>query len=82
MSINHKNSEPITGASISVIARNKDTNEKTVLFEGITNEQGSSDINFDIPDTFIGDYELIITSKSKHGKDQVLKSINLPGLAF
>ncbi|MFH1053552.1 MAG: MG2 domain-containing protein [Candidatus Woesearchaeota archaeon] len=77
VTLNHKNSEPITGAAVTIAARDKDTKQKIVLFEGKTDEQGSPDIEFEIPEELEGEYELIITTNSKYGKDEIIKPIKI-----
>ena len=77
VTLNHKNSEPITGAAVTIIARDKDTMQEVLLFEGKTDEQGSPDIKFKIPEDLEGEYELIITTDSKYGRDEIIKPIKI-----
>jgi hypothetical protein len=77
VTLNHKNSEPITGAAVTIVARSEITGQEIPLFGGETDEQGSPDITFEIPEDLEGEYELVITTKSKYGKDEIIKPITI-----
>lgn len=77
VTLNHKNSEPITGAAVTIVARSEITGQEIPLFGGETDDQGSPDITFEIPEDLEGEYELVITTKSKYGKDEIIKPITI-----
>lgn len=77
VTLNHKNSEPITGAAVTIVARSEITGQEIPLFGGETDDQGSPDITFEIPEDLEGEYELVVTTKSKYGKDEIIKPITI-----
>ena len=77
VALTHKDGEPIEGAYVTIKAMHKETERETVLFEGRTDERGSPEAEFVIPEELEGEYELSIEIKSRHGSDNILRSVKI-----
>ena len=80
VAVTHGTGEPIEGAWVTIKAKGKkDTvlKRETVLFEGRTNQQGSPEAAFTVPEGLEGDHDLLITVKSRHGSDEIIKSVKI-----
>ncbi|MFQ6120686.1 MAG: MG2 domain-containing protein [Methanosarcinales archaeon] len=77
IALNHKDNTPIPNARIKleIAPKGKWTGKKT-LYQGVTNKDGTADINFTTPDD-IGNYDLYVTTSSNIGKDKITKTISL-----
>ena len=77
VALTHKDGEPIEGAYVTIKARHRETERETVLFEGRTDERGSPEAEFVIPEELEGEYELSIEIKSRHGSDNILRPVKI-----
>ena len=72
----HGSGSPVEGAWVGVTLRDENSKE-TLLFQGKTDEHGSPNAEFVIPEGLEGNYELLITAKSESGKDEIVKPVNI-----
>lgn len=76
--LNHKSQEPVKKADVEVILEDgKDKKSRTVLFSGKTDETGTADISFAVPENYSGEKNVIIKTKSETGKDELKKEVKI-----
>lgn len=72
----HETSGALSNSNIRISIKEKGSWQSKVMFEGKTDETGTSDIKFETPEEE-GDYELIIETTSYVGKDVIVKPIKI-----
>jgi hypothetical protein len=79
ITLDHKTRTPIPDADIKIIAQSKAKEKKITfdLYTGKTNKYGTADIRFPVPELAEGDYDLIIDTRSKTGKDIIKKPVKI-----
>ena len=75
VALTHEESKPINGAWVTIKARQG--KRDVVLFEGKTDERGSPEAEFTVPEEMEGDYALSITVKSRHGSDEIIRPVKI-----
>ena len=75
VALTHEESKPINGAWVTIKAR--EGKRDVVLFEGKTDERGSPEAEFTVPEEMEGDYALSITVKSRHGSDEIIRPVKI-----
>ncbi|MFQ5859036.1 MAG: MG2 domain-containing protein, partial [Anaerolineae bacterium] len=72
------NSErPIEGAQVQVALRPRAGGAQQVLFIGQTDEFGTADVRFQVPEDAPVDSELVVETKSKVGRDRIEKPVRI-----
>jgi len=77
ITLDHKTRTPIPGAEIEIIAKAKEKKVTVDLYNGKTGKFGTADIRFPVPELAEGDYDLIINTRSKAGKDIIKKPVKI-----
>jgi 5-hydroxyisourate hydrolase-like protein (transthyretin family) len=72
-----KNASPLEGAEISVSLRPREGGKKIEVFHGKTDDQGSTDMEFSVPETTESNYTMIVETKSDLGSDTVERDVTL-----
>lgn len=77
---NLRNMHGVRNAELTISARVPEREEAVNLFSGRTDKTGSASIQFDVPLSMQGDYELIVEADSSLGKDTIRTAIKIDRL--
>ena len=72
-----KDSSPLEGAEISVSLRPRNGGKTVEVFQGTTDDQGSTDVIFSVPEEAEPNQILIVETKSDLGSDYVERDVTL-----
>lgn len=68
---------PLTDAEINVRLQPTSGGRAELVYTGLTNDTGTSDVTFTVPDTPESDYTLIVETSSRLGRDRIERSVTL-----
>ncbi|MBM4081921.1 MAG: hypothetical protein FJ278_19600, partial [Planctomycetes bacterium] len=69
-------SEPVPGAKVAIELRAGD-GKRTAVYEGATNQRGTLDASFRIPDLAEGSYTMVVRTQSEFGRDELEREVTL-----
>jgi 5-hydroxyisourate hydrolase-like protein (transthyretin family) len=72
-----RDASPVTGAALKVSMRPQSGGKAVVLFEGTTNEHGTADVSFQVPETEDPAQNLIIETRSDLGRDELERPVTV-----
>ncbi|MCA9927015.1 MAG: hypothetical protein KC419_01005, partial [Anaerolineales bacterium] len=68
---------PLAGAAVSVMLKPERGGTAVSVFNGTTNDLGTADISFDVPDTEETGYTLVVETESELGSDTLERAVTL-----
>ncbi len=74
---NVRDASPVAGAALKVSMRPQSGGQAVVLFEGTTDEHGTADVSFQVPETDDPAQSLIIETRSDLGQDELERPVTV-----
>ncbi|MCA9921351.1 MAG: hypothetical protein KC421_03210, partial [Anaerolineales bacterium] len=68
---------PLAGAAVNVMLKPESGGTAVSVFNGTTNDLGTADISFDVPDTEEAGYTLVVETESELGSDTLERAVTL-----
>jgi hypothetical protein len=72
-----RDASPVAGAALKVSMRPQSGGKAVTLFEGTTDEHGTADVSFQVPDTEDPAQNLIVETRSDLGRDEMERPVTV-----